>query len=194
MVLGERWRPFDEHAVEYDRWFEKHPGLYREELALLSRMMPSWRRGVEVGVGTGRSAWPLGITRGLEPSLPMGRMARKRGIEVICGVAESLPFPDRSFDLVLMVTVNFLLRDVKAAFLEASRVLSAGGSLLLAFIEREGELGQKYRRKTDSWWAGVPTRFYTLPEVILLLEEAGFRDLRVGALENGFFVVLAGKE
>ena len=194
MVLGERWRPFDEHAVEYDRWFEEHPGLYREELSLLSRMMPPWRRGVEIGVGTGRSAWPLGITLGLEPSLPMGRIARKRGIEVISGVAECLPFPDRSFDLVLMVTVIFLLRDVKAAFLEACRVLSPGGSLLLAFIEREGELGQKYRRKTDSWWAGVHTRFYTLQEVTILLEETGFHELRVGALENGFFVVLAGKE
>jgi SAM-dependent methyltransferase len=193
MVLEKRWKPFDEHVSEYDRWFDEHPRVYEEELALLSRMMPPWKRGIEIGVGTGRSAAPLGITLGLEPSLPMGRMARERGIEVICGVAESLPFPDRSFDLVLMVTVIFLFCDVKAAFFEAFRVLSPGGSLLLAFIERNGKLGQKYRRKTDSWWAGVHSRFYSLQDVLLLLEEAGFRDFRVGALDNGFFVVLAGK-
>jgi hypothetical protein len=56
--------------------------------------LPKSGTGVEIGVGTGRFAEPLGIRVVIEPSKAMRRMAQKRGIEVIDGVAESLPFDD----------------------------------------------------------------------------------------------------
>ncbi|MGB3944604.1 MAG: methyltransferase domain-containing protein, partial [Methanothrix sp.] len=68
-----------------------------------------------MGVGTGRFAAPLGISVGLDPSLPMMEVARKRGVLCVRGVAERLPFRDGAFDLLLMVTDDFLLRDKAGA-------------------------------------------------------------------------------
>jgi ubiquinone/menaquinone biosynthesis C-methylase UbiE len=65
---------------------------------------------VEIGVGTGRFASALGVPLGVEPSESMRRIARKRGIEVISGKAEALPFRDGCLDYVLMVTVCLLFR------------------------------------------------------------------------------------
>jgi hypothetical protein len=56
--------------------------------------LPKSGTGVEIGVGTGRFAEPLGIRVGVEPSKAMRQVAQKRGIEVIDGVAQVLPFDD----------------------------------------------------------------------------------------------------
>jgi len=77
---------FERFAEEYDRWFEEHRAEYHAELARVRRLLPRPdSRAVEVGVGSGRFAAPLGITLGLEPSPALARMARGRGIEVIRG-------------------------------------------------------------------------------------------------------------
>jgi ubiquinone/menaquinone biosynthesis C-methylase UbiE len=55
-------------------------------------------------VGTGRFAAPLGIRIGIDPAESMRKIARKRKIEVLGGVAEYLPFKDSSCELVLMIT------------------------------------------------------------------------------------------
>jgi len=188
------WETFDRHARAYDRWFAAHREVYADELALLRRMLPPFEHGVEIGVGTGRSAVPLGITLGLEPSPAMGRMARHRSVEVVGGVAEHLPFCEASFDLVLMVTAICFFCDVQRAFAEACRVLAPGGSLVLAFIDREGELGRAYAaaRRTSRFMRHA--RFVSLDEVQAMLDAAGFRVRAVDALENGFVVCRAEKE
>jgi hypothetical protein len=52
-------------------------------------MLPEGGTGIEIGVGTGRFAAPLGIKVGVEPARAMGEIARReRGIEVVAGVLE----------------------------------------------------------------------------------------------------------
>jgi len=75
-------RVFDEHALEYDRWFDRHPDIYQAEVRALQTFVPPVGIGIEVGVGTGRFALPLGINLGVEPSTQMARLAR---------AAETLP-------------------------------------------------------------------------------------------------------
>ena len=65
-----------------------------------------------------RFAAPLGIRLGVDPSLEMSRIAQKRGIDVVHGRAEDLPFDDTSMDFVLMVTTLCFLDDVEQAFAE----------------------------------------------------------------------------
>jgi len=145
-----------------------------------------------VGVGTGRFAAPLGVAVGLDPSVPMMEAARSRGVTCIRGVAERLPFRDGAFDLVLMVTVDFLLRDKAAAFREAARVLAPGGSVVVGFIDRESAVGRRYQRekgeggeeaekegKEEKGGGGFygEARFLAPEEMASLLEGAGFRNL-----------------
>ncbi len=94
---------FDENAEHYDQWFEQHGPIYQAELSALRRLMPDVENAVEIGVGTGRFAAPLGIAVGVEPSANMAKIAEQRGITVTQAYGENLPFPDKTFDLVLLV-------------------------------------------------------------------------------------------
>ncbi|HSB34575.1 MAG TPA: class I SAM-dependent methyltransferase, partial [Nitrospirota bacterium] len=125
---------FDKHVNEYEQWFVDHPLAYVSELHAIRDLLPKRGSGVEIGVGTGRFAAPLGIKRGIEPSKPMAELARRKGIEVTFGVAEKLPFRDGEFDFALMVTTVCFLDDPDLAFHEAYRVLRYGSPLIIGFI------------------------------------------------------------
>ena len=96
--------PFENYAQRYDNWFDKNKFIYESELQAIKELLPRNKNGLEVGVGSGRFASPFAIKLGVDPSKILGKIAKKRGIEVIEGVTESLPFPDSQFDFVLMVT------------------------------------------------------------------------------------------
>ncbi len=129
---------FEDFAEEYDRWFDEHPDEYFEELARIRQVLPPPdARSIEVGVGSGRFAAPLGIPLGVEPSRTLARMARRRGIEVIRGIAEALPVRSGSCSSLLLVSVICFLADPVAALRELRRILVPGGFLTVAFIERE---------------------------------------------------------
>jgi SAM-dependent methyltransferase len=107
----------------------------------------------------------------------MAALARARGIEVVDAVAESLPFDDDAFDLVLMVTTICFLDDMERAFDEAHRVLDAGGHLVVGLLDRETRLGRAYEaRKAESEFYRH-ARFRSSDEVIAALARSGFGDL-----------------
>ncbi|QSG10618.1 SAM-dependent methyltransferase [Halapricum desulfuricans] len=95
--------PFEEHTDRYEQWFETHEAAYRSELAALERLVSPAGDGIEIGVGSGRFAGPLGVDVGIDPSAAMLGRARERGIKVVRGVAESLPFDAATFDTVLIL-------------------------------------------------------------------------------------------
>ncbi len=184
---------FERFAEEYDRWFEEHPAEYRAELDRVRRLLPCPdARAVEVGVGSGRFAAPLGIRIGIEPSRALGRMARERGIEVIRGRAESIPLQDGSSSSVLMVTVICFLDDPAAAFKEIHRILAPPGTLVIGFLEREGPVAQKYLHEGGKHRFLSRARFYSTGEVRELLRQSGFCVAEVES-RAGFCVLAARK-
>jgi SAM-dependent methyltransferase len=175
-VAVPRTGPFDEHAAEYDGWFDRNPLVYESELRAVRALLPPHKNAVEVGVGTGRFAAPLGIGTGVEPSHAMAAMARERGIAVVDAVAEDLPFVDGAFDLVLMVTTVCFLDDVGRAFSESHRVLEPGGHFIVGFLDREAPLGSLYEaRKGESDYYRI-ARFVSSEEVSAGMERAGFGE------------------
>jgi ubiquinone/menaquinone biosynthesis C-methylase UbiE len=96
--------PFEAHYERYEQWFETHQAAYASELLALRPLVPLVGQGIEIGVGTGRFAGPLGVSVGLDPSDAMLARAAARGIETVKGTAEALPFPDQAFDYALVVT------------------------------------------------------------------------------------------
>jgi len=171
-------QPFDENTTEYDDWFTKNRAAYESELQAVRGMLPDEGRGLEIGVGTGKFADPLGITLGIEPSRSMGDVARKRGIRISAGVAEALPVADGRLDFVLMVTVLCFFSDVDSALREVYRVLKIGGTVIIAFIDRESPMGRKYDAgKGDSLFY-ADANFLSAHEVAVHLEKAGFTNLR----------------
>jgi ubiquinone/menaquinone biosynthesis C-methylase UbiE len=171
-----RVAPFEAHHERYEAWFEKHEAAYISELLALRPFVPWEGRGIEIGVGSGRFAGPLGAQVGVDPSPAMLVHAAARGIETVEGVAENLPFADSSFDHALVVTTLCFVDSPATMLAEARRVLKPGGRLVIGFIDRESTLGQNYlAHQAESVFYREAT-FYSADEVARLLEQTGFSD------------------
>jgi len=168
--------PFERYKAKYEEWFEKNIFTYKSELQAVRYLLPKRGKGVEIGVGTGRFAEPLGIRVGIEPSKAMKKVAQKRGIEVIDGVAEALPFEGCLFDFALMVTTICFVDDIVASFEEVFRVIKPGGFFINGFVDKDSSLGKYYQKhRAKNVFYKVAT-FYSVDEVIPYLEKAGFQN------------------
>ncbi len=205
------YHAFEEQPERYDQWFSRHHWAYLSELLALRAFVPCQGRGVEIGVGSGRFAAPLGIGAGIDPSPSLVAYAEQRGVDTVLGVAEQLPWQESTFDHALLMTAICFLDDAEAALAEARRVLRPGGRLVVGFVSRLSELGRAYEeRREPSAFYGEAT-FYSVAEVAALLRGAGFsgpeygqtlatpphslagiEPLRPGADTGSFVVVSAG--
>lgn len=83
---------FEEHAAEYDEWYDEHQAAYNAEILALRSLIPSAGTGLEVGAGTGRFTLPLGIRIGVEPARAMAERARARGLRSSMPWQKPFPF------------------------------------------------------------------------------------------------------
>jgi SAM-dependent methyltransferase len=169
---------FENSAREYDEWFVRNEPAYRSELAAVKAFLPLSGRGLEIGVGTGRFAAPLGIEVGVEPARAMAAIARKRGIKVLEAYAEGLPFSDASFDFVLMVTVLCFLADPFRALREATRVLKPRGRLIIGMIDPDSPPGRAYEANKNKSKFYRQAKFHPVGQVLKWLEELHYADLK----------------
>jgi SAM-dependent methyltransferase len=166
--------PFEAHHRRYDEWFIRHAAAYQSELLALRALLPWQGEGLSIGVGTGRFAAPLGVRIGIDPAREMLTYASRRGIDVVEGIAEALPFQEMRFDYQLSVTTICFVDDIKAMLSEAYRTLKPGGELVIGFIDRSSELGQHYLAHQAENVFYCEATFYSAQEVDHRLYEAGF--------------------
>ncbi len=204
--------PFDVHSARYDQWFDVHRAAYVSELLALRTLIPWSVNGLEIGVGTGRFAGPLGVSVGIDPSDAMLTHAAVRGVETVKGLAEALPFPDGSFDYALVVTTICFVRSPERMLAEARRVLRLDGKLVIGFINRQSEIGRGYLEHQSKSVFYREAMFYSASEVGELLDAQGFKartwgqtlfrplaeitevePVRPGTDEGAFVVVLADR-
>lgn len=170
---------FNKYVEEYEQWYEAYPEVYQSEILAIKEQLqklPENIRGIEVGLGTGRFAQPLGIKEGIEPSEEMAIKATKRGVEVVKGVAESLPYSDLQFDFVLFVTICHL-DNIDIAIKQAHRVLKHKGSIIIGFLDKDQSIAKQYKEKKHRSMFFRHARFYNVKHIKELLEAAGFRNL-----------------
>lgn len=201
---------FDTHHRRYESWFEQHEAAYLSELLALRAFVPWKGNGIEIGVGSGRFAAPLGVQVGVDPSPKMLAYAAARGIEVVEGTAEKLPFAAGSFDHALVVTTICFVESPAGMLAEAHRVLKPDGRLVIGFIDRESPLGQEYLAHQAENVFYRDATFYSADEVERFLSDAGFlinawgqtlskplpetreiEPLRAGRGQSAFVVVVA---
>ncbi|WP_322520891.1 class I SAM-dependent methyltransferase [Guyparkeria halophila] len=176
MAIGmARDAAFEAHHRRYEDWFERHEAAYVSELLALRAFVPREGDGLEIGVGSGRFAGPLGVQVGVDPSPAMLHYAAKRGIEVVEGVGEALPFAADRFDHVLLVTTICFLDSPATMVAEARRVLRPGGRLVIGFIDRDSPLGQVYATHRHESVFYLEASFHSAEEVAAMLDDGGFR-------------------
>lgn len=171
-----RIAPFENYSDDYDRWFIDNSFVYAMELEAVREFIPADKRGLDVGVGTGKFTIPFDIKTGIDPSFKMAVKAKRSGIDVSLAVAEALPFKDGVFDFVLMVTSICFFDDVSAAFNETWRVLKRGGSIIIGFVDSQSGLGKRYIEKKERSRFYREATFYSVPELTSHLENSGFSD------------------
>jgi ubiquinone/menaquinone biosynthesis C-methylase UbiE len=114
---------------------------------------------LDIGCGGGRTIQrltalaPAGTVQGIdysEASVAAARATNAREIEtgrvqIQHGSVASLPFPDRTFDLVTAVETHYYWPDLTANMREVLRVLKPGGMfVLIAETHRDGLVGTLY--------------------------------------------------
>lgn len=157
-------------------------------------------RILDVGCGHGRSLAELatraarGRVVGADPSELMVEIAARRNrahvradrVAVVLASAESLPFPDDSFDKVLCVHMLYFWRDLERCLSETARVLKPGG-----------RLGLLFRTKADlAAVASFPPEIYRFPalaEVAAALEQADLDLTAASDCTNEPVLLLAKK-
>ena len=169
---------FDDIAEGYEAWYETPEGQQADALekALLANLMdtlPQVRSALEMGCGTGHfTRWLAreGLwTVGLDISSAMLAQARRLeatagGCPCVLGDGLALPFPDRAFDMVALITTLEFIPRPERALAEAARVARYG--VLLGVLNRYSLLALRRR------WAAHrgPTiydraRFFTVGEL-----------------------------
>jgi ubiquinone/menaquinone biosynthesis C-methylase UbiE len=150
LQIGEAFRP-ETNDDEVVRLMVTLLDLQDATLAI--RRLRDWALGlaqvtagevvVDVGSGTGTVVrelaslvGPTGRVTGVEPNPKLRAIAAERttgiaGAEFVDGLADALPFPDASVDLVWCERVLQHLSDAQAAVTEFARVLRPGGRAVI---------------------------------------------------------------
>ena len=165
--------PFNAIAKEYDQRFDDNKNTFHSELEAMKYFLPKQGKGLEIGVGTGRFAMELGIKYGIEPSEPMADIAKQRGIDVIIGNAENLPYDTESFDYTIMIAVDPFVENIGQVYLEIFRILKSGGKLIVGTLHKEGVVAQKYMEMTENE-VYKNANFHAISETIKQLDISGF--------------------
>lgn len=174
---------FDERiARSYDRWAETPQGgkaydLEGELLLKLGGLIPG-EEILEVGCGTGTHL-ELFLSKGLsvagiDISPPMLRVARQKmakRVRLCLGDAQNLPFKEKSFDCVALITTLEFIPNPERALHEAFKV--SRGKVLLGVLNKYSFLGIKRRLMAKSRPSIYDrARFYSIRELRMLITKA----------------------
>lgn len=158
------------YAAIYDRISSggERAGLCDERRGLLANAAGAT---IEIGASTGLnlSHYPPAVTRLclVEPDPDMRKRLRRRAngrddVEIADARAETLPFPDSSFDTAVVTFALCSVAEPDTALAEIARVLRPGGRLL--FLEHVRDTDPEIARKQDypvflySWIGCHPNR------------------------------------
>lgn len=174
--------PFDSLATAYDAWFEEEGKLIfaievkalKEVLTLLPK---PW---LEVGVGSGRFAQALGIETGIDPSVKLLEIAKRRGITVSRARGEEQFFNRETFGTVFLIVTLCFVDSPIVVLREAHRILKPEGKIVLGLVLRESPWGKSYQiKKLEGHRFYKHATFYSYQEVKRLLMDSGFNIEKV---------------
>ena len=166
--------PFDINTNEYENWFKENELLFQSELLAVKQIIPSNKKGIEIGVGSGLFAEKLKIKYGIDPSEKMLKLAKKRNVLVEKGVAENLPYDNNSFDFAIFVTSICFVDNPVKAIKETHRILKNDGEIIIGIIDKNSILGQILEKNKEKSKFYKYAKFFSVEEIIELIEAGGF--------------------
>lgn len=163
--------------------------VHQAVLALIAKRVEP-RSLLDVGCGTGRllrdarALWPNAELIGVDPANGMVEVARHLtpGAIFHIGMAEALPLPDASVDVVLSTISFHHWKDQAAGVREVARVLRPGGYFFLTDVSAPAWLSRLIHQQRVHSPAGLRTLFM----------EAGLNVLTQQSVFSRFVLVTIG--
>ena len=140
---------FDGYADQYDEWFMKNDKLFTSELRLFLKVLGDieGKRLLSVGCGSGlfESYIDCSNVEGIEPSVDMGKIAEKRGVNVIkYGTIEDVDLPENTYDIIYFNGSSSYMEDLTPVYEKSLKALVDGGKLILLDVPKESAFGLMY--------------------------------------------------
>ena len=183
---------FDGRVAEFARHRKVHPVVLQHFLG--SGLFGPDTRVLDVGCGTGNYAAALTESTncrvsGIDPSRQMLERAREAASweSLAQGSAESLPFADDSFDVVMSTDVIHHIGDRDAYFREAARILGPGGHVVTV-TDSHDDIPR--RRPLSSHFPETVAielqRYPPIPRLLTEMRRAGFIESRLVAVGHDY--------
>lgn len=138
--------------TQYERWYESPLG--RAYGACIADVLRPWLQGLktarvlDVGCGPGLvdarllpekcEVWGLDCSEAAAQRAVARSRETGRSATVLVGSVAQIPLADASFDVVVSLNCLEFVANRRAAFAELSRVLTPGGTLIVAVLNRRG--------------------------------------------------------
>jgi SAM-dependent methyltransferase len=198
--LSEIIKVFDKASLHYDDWYQHPQGsqIFEAELKAIKFMIQESGIGLELGAGTGMFAkkitQPNRLIVCLDPSKDMLKRAIEKNLISIISVGESLPFRNKVFHFVYLITVLEFLNNPERVLDEINSANQ--GPIVILFINSESSWGNFYRKIGD---AGDPVfsnaKIFSFSELEELLNDEGFKIVdKIGTLTTNPINMKVGKE
>jgi ubiquinone/menaquinone biosynthesis C-methylase UbiE len=162
-----RWQVYDAVAGAYERsWHPAFEPVAHDLVDLVG--VEAGDRVLDVGTGTGAAAAAAsetsqpGVLVGVDPSVPMLRLARVRApLEPVGARAPGLPFPAQAFDVVVANLVVSHFPRYDDALADMVRVLRPGGRLGVTAWGAldDGAVDDADQRELTAIWKSTAGRF-----------------------------------
>jgi len=130
------------HYNQYSRWYDnqRNSGFYPLINKLeIKKIMPYVRnkKVLEIGCATGIILDKLkkhtSFLRGIDISPEMIKIAKRKGLKVVLSDVVSIPFKDKTFDVVFSLKTLPHVENIRKAISEISRVTKNNGHIFLDF-------------------------------------------------------------
>ena len=141
---------FDPYASKYDAWFLKNKHVLYSELKLVAHFMKDGGDIFSVGCGSGlfemllEKEFNISVKQGIEPSVGMAEITRKRGMKVIIATAEEADFGKEVYNTVLFNGTPSCITDLQKAIDKAYTALHPGGKIVIIDVPKESSYALLY--------------------------------------------------
>lgn len=142
---------FDEYASAYDKWFIDNANVLTSEVALVAATLQDAPQPIlSVGCGSGlfedimRREYGIDIRDGVEPSVGMADIARKRGMDVTIATGEEYDYPTGKYGTVIFNGSPSYITDLAGIVCKVYDALPRGGRIILVDVPKESTYGIMY--------------------------------------------------
>ena len=197
---------FDKYASEYDSWFLENQNVLLSEVRLVAAMLKDAPGPIlSVGCGSGlfemimRENFGVNVTKGVEPSEGMARIARERGLEVTIATAEEFDYPVGKYGTILFNGSPSYITDLATVLDKVYNALPEGGRVILIDVPKESSYGQMYNlsKALGTWDHPLLEGCYPPnPYPIEFVKQANWRTTaeKLRLLENSGFCGLSAMQ